>query len=201
MAHFRDFYHVLREINIPDSTQVCELAVPRKRYSRQPETSLRQLSQASTDGCPTCRLNSQALLVCLLEVQSILQDPLSLEYISISPERIRSNDADSAVSYHVSSNGLIQVTSPSGLNVFESNESEVLSGLRARSSPASYISSNVALTQVKQWLQFCVAIHTVCRPGQPHALPRRVLDVQTFEARLPVRLNNELDHHICLSHS
>jgi hypothetical protein len=83
MALLSAFYKRLVDVDEMDPAHVCVLA-SEEHYDIEHKVSLLQLSYASIGGCPVCRINFQAILVCIPELRDMLQDPISLDSVSIS---------------------------------------------------------------------------------------------------------------------
>jgi hypothetical protein len=83
MALLSAFYKRLVDVNELDPAHVCALA-SEEHYDIEHKVSLFQLSYASIGGCPVCRINFQAILVCIPELRHMLQNPIRLDSVSIS---------------------------------------------------------------------------------------------------------------------
>jgi hypothetical protein len=108
----------LLDIDEVDPAHVCALA-SEESYEGEHKVSLLQLSYASIGGCPVCRLNFQAILICIPELRHILQDPLSLDSVSISHEsHLKEDDDKTDARYVVHSESSINLITGDGYRIF-----------------------------------------------------------------------------------
>jgi hypothetical protein len=118
MALLSAFCKHLVDVDEMDPAHVCVLA-SEKHYDIEHKVSLHQLSYASMGGCPVCRINFQAILLCIPELRHMLQDPIRLDSVSISrPWYVAKKTEKTGVRYILHSESPISTKFGDGYRIF-----------------------------------------------------------------------------------